>query len=567
MTDQQIDCRGPDARARQRAASDRQPTSTRQRVNQSDPPASTRAACAGRHQGCNACPCRSGDDAGPGRYADRRDVLHRATPALAPADAAIAEKLRDLANGKFDRIVGGKKERGGRRVLFRPRLRAALGHQRRGQRRAPSRRSTYLAGVDADGLDPADYPVPNFKAGSDPAALAEAELQLTNPCSRSRAMRRSAACTGRASAPTSSTTRRRRSPPTCWPTWSAPRTSARRSTASSRRTRGYKALKAKLAEVRGNQGEPATARIAGRRRRSRSACRTRACRSCASGSASAGDGNAYDKALADAVKKFQQQHKTQRDRHADHRDRRRAQRQAPRSRRRHHHRQHGALALGAARPRQDLCDGQHSRTSRCSVMHNGQQSGPPGSWSASRGMPTPILSAEMKYITVNPTWNVPPSIVANEYLPALQQDPTVLERMGLQGHAQPGRHRCTSRSRRATATRSAASASTSRTSSWSISTTRRTSTCSRTTSAPTATAACGSRIRPSTPRCCSRSCVPDDELHRGAAAQDVRHHRDRHPLPDPIPVHLTYQTAFVDDAGKLQIRDDIYGRDARSSPS
>ena len=37
----------------------------------------------------------------------------------------------------------------------------------------------------------------------------------------------------------------------------------------------------------------------------------------------------------------------------------------------------------------------------------------------------------MKYITVNPTWNVPPSIVYNEYLPALQQDPTVLKRMGL----------------------------------------------------------------------------------------------------------------------------------------
>src|SRR5262249_36583625 len=30
----------------------------------------------------------------------------------------------------------------------------------------------------------------------------------------------------------------------------------------------------------------------------------------------------------------------------------------------------------------------------------------------------------------------------------------------------------------------------------------------------------------------------------------------------PIPVHITYQTAFVDDAGKLQFREDIYGRDA-----
>ena len=35
------------------------------------------------------------------------------------------------------------------------------------------------------------------------------------------------------------------------------------------------------------------------------------------------------------------------------------------------------------------------------------------------GMATPMVSAEMKFITVNPTWNVPPSIIENEYLPAL----------------------------------------------------------------------------------------------------------------------------------------------------
>ena len=30
----------------------------------------------------------------------------------------------------------------------------------------------------------------------------------------------------------------------------------------------------------------------------------------------------------------------------------------------------------------------------------------------------------------------------------------------------------------------------------------------------------------------------------------------------PLPVHITYQTAYVDSAGKLVIRDDIYGHDA-----
>ena len=34
-------------------------------------------------------------------------------------------------------------------------------------------------------------------------------------------------------------------------------------------------------------------------------------------------------------------------------------------------------------------------------------------------------------------------------------------------------------------------------------------------------------------------------------------------LPSQIPVHITYQTAFVDDDGKLQFRDDVYGLDAK----
>jgi murein L,D-transpeptidase YcbB/YkuD len=38
--------------------------------------------------------------------------------------------------------------------------------------------------------------------------------------------------------------------------------------------------------------------------------------------------------------------------------------------------------------------------------------------------------------------------------------------------------------------------------------------------------------------------------------------RDIH-FTTPIPVHLTYQTAFVDEAGHLAVREDIYGRDAR----
>jgi murein L,D-transpeptidase YcbB/YkuD len=44
---------------------------------------------------------------------------------------------------------------------------------------------------------------------------------------------------------------------------------------------------------------------------------------------------------------------------------------------------------------------------------------------------TPMLAETIKYITFNPTWNVPPSIIRNEYLPALARDPTALARIGL----------------------------------------------------------------------------------------------------------------------------------------
>ncbi|MGB0854953.1 MAG: murein L,D-transpeptidase, partial [Pikeienuella sp.] len=33
-------------------------------------------------------------------------------------------------------------------------------------------------------------------------------------------------------------------------------------------------------------------------------------------------------------------------------------------------------------------------------------------------------------------------------------------------------------------------------------------------------------------------------------------------LAEPMPVHLTYRTAWVDDGGTMQFRADVYGRDA-----
>jgi murein L,D-transpeptidase YcbB/YkuD len=168
----------------------------------------------------------------------------------------------------------------------------------------------------------------------------------------------------------------------------------------------------------------------------------------------------------------------------------------------------------------------------------------------------------MKYITVNPTWNVPPSIVYNEYLPALQEDPTVLARMGLRvEYNRDG---------------------------------------SIHISQPPGDGNALGRIRFNFPnkflvyqhdtpdkhlfahdkRAYSHGCMrvqdpfkyaevlfsisqpkdgyTQDRLKKmiGSAERDIT-------LTTPIPVHITYQTAFVDENGKLQIREDIYGRDGR----
>ena len=176
---------------------------------------------------------------------------------------------------------------------------------------------------------------------------------------------------------------------------------------------------------------------------------------------------------------------------------------------------------------------------------------------------TPLLTETMKFITVNPTWNVPPSIVQNEYLPALAQDPTVLARMGLR-------------------------VTTNRDGSVHIS------------QPPGEKNALG-RIRFNFPnrflvyqhdtpdkhlfahdkRAYSHGCMrvqdPDKYAevllsialpNAGYTAQRIRSMygtaEQNINFPTPIPVHITYQTAFVDDAGELQVRPDIYNIDAKT---
>ena len=174
---------------------------------------------------------------------------------------------------------------------------------------------------------------------------------------------------------------------------------------------------------------------------------------------------------------------------------------------------------------------------------------------------TPLLSETMKYLTINPTWNVPPSIIRNEYLPALENDPDALERIGLKvGYNSDGSLRVYQ--------------------------------------PPGARNALG-RIRFNFPnqflvyqhdtpdkqlfardnRALSHGCMrvqnpekyaevllslsqPEDNYSIDRIRSMYGSEERTINLKNPIPVQITYQTAFVDDKGHLEFRHDIYGLDA-----
>ena len=489
-----------------------------------------------------------------------------AATALAPIDQEITDKLREYLTGKADRIID-RKSKQAVDAFYAARNYAPVWIDNGNVDDRAKGAAAFLAKVSVDGLDPADYPLPEIKPGADASALADAELKYTaTVLTYARHAQIGRVHFSRISPDISynlvppepadvlgglvdtndvAAALERFNPPHA----------------------GYKALKAKLAEARAAKNGPAPARIAPGPvlklvvKTPMQDPRVPLLRERLDVAGDA-DSTTYDKTLADAVKKFQESHHLaasgqltaatieaingpKHDRDIDiilaNMER---WRWLPRD-------------LGSAYVMVNIPD----FTLR--VMKDGAQvwktkivSGAPGNKA------TPLLTETMKYITVNPTWNVPPSIINNEYLPALQQDPTVLERMGLK----------LERNRDGTV---------------------------RIYQPPGERNALG-RIRFNFPnkflvyqhdtpdknlfarevRDYSHGCMrvqdPDkyaevllgitnpkdgytvDRIRRMYGTGEVDIH-----MQTPIPVHITYQTAYVNDDGKLVIRDDIYGRDAR----
>ena len=195
------------------------------------------------------------------------------------------------------------------------------------------------------------------------------------------------------------------------------------------------------------------------------------------------------------------------------------------------------------------------------VMQRGEQVWTTRVVTGKPGKATPMLTETMKYITVNPTWNVPPSIIYNEYLPAMQQDPTVLSRMGLRLEQNrdgsvhisqpPGERNALGRIRFNFPNKFLVYQH------------------------DTPDKNLFARDERAFSHGCMRVQNPDQyasvllnitmpgerytpERIRGMYGTSERDLK----FPTPIPVNITYQTAFVDNAGKLQFRRDVYGRDA-----
>jgi len=197
------------------------------------------------------------------------------------------------------------------------------------------------------------------------------------------------------------------------------------------------------------------------------------------------------------------------------------------------------------------------------VMHDGVQVWTTRVVIGKPTMQTPLLSETMKYITINPTWNVPPSIVHNEYLPALQQDPTVLARMGLKVvterdgsvhiYQPPGDANALGRIRFNFPNRFLVYQHDTPDKHMFAHDVRAYSHGCMRVQDPAKYAEVLFNIARPTENWTA------DRVKRmfGSAEQDIQ-------LPVPIWVHLTYQTAFVDDAGHLQFRRDVYNMDGRT---
>ena len=487
--------------------------------------------------------------------------------ALDPADRAVAERIRDLLAAKNDKIFTGKKERAAVDAFYQNRNLAPLWLEKGVVNARAKAVIARLKGADADGLEARDYRIPDL-TGASPDALAEADLRLTQTVlTFARHLQAGRFPYSRVS---NNNIELAQQPPDTAEvlTKIADAVDAGKALDDySPPHEAYKKLKAKLAELRGSTAEEEKGihlpegplvrpgmedpRIPLLRRRLNVA----------------GDESSerYEGAVVDAVKAFQKGAALTADGMLGPATVRQLNGHvAPRrgevidlvlanmERWRWYPRDLGKAHVIVNQPDYSL-----------KVMHNGAQVWTTRIVIGKPNMATPLLSETMKYITINPTWNVPPSIVNNEYLPALQQDPTVLDRMGLKVvrnrdgtvhiYQPPGEANALGRIRFNFPNRFLVYQHDTPDKQLFAHDTRAYSHgCMRVQDPAKYAEVLFNISRPNENWTADRI-----KKMFGTGEQDIQ-------LPERIWVHLTYQSAFVDDAGKLQTRRDVYNLDSRT---
>src|SRR5215831_11315820 len=96
--------------------------------------------------------------------------------AVVPPDP-VAAKIKDLLAS--NRFFASKKERAAAEAFYSARTYAPLWETANAANDRAKAAIAYLGTVDSEGLDPAEYAVPNFKNATSPDQLAEADLRMT----------------------------------------------------------------------------------------------------------------------------------------------------------------------------------------------------------------------------------------------------------------------------------------------------------------------------------------------------------------------------------------------------
>src|SRR5205823_4079530 len=103
----------------------------------------------------------------------------KAASNVAPADQPVADKLKEMLGGKSVRYFDRKTERSAVEKFYGAREFAPLWTQAGSLTESGKGVIARLKDAASDGLNAADYPVPDFAAATTPDALAEADLKLT----------------------------------------------------------------------------------------------------------------------------------------------------------------------------------------------------------------------------------------------------------------------------------------------------------------------------------------------------------------------------------------------------